>query len=149
MSVIEVANREGFGDPAGAGALSLARELGAAVDKVETAALYLVEGELTRLELERLAAELLADPVTQLWRIDPEAGPGTAVDVWLKSQVADPTAPSVERGGRDLGLAFKARCGTRYRLFSRGGPVGAETARKVAWRALANPVVHECRIHEP
>ncbi len=69
--------------------------------------------------------------------------PCLTLDIWLKPQVADPVAPSIERGAKDLGFSLKARIGRRYRLF---GPLNAEAAKTVAWKALANPVVHECEV---
>ena len=155
MSVIEVSSKPGFGGPDG-GVAALARELGLAVDRAETAALYRLEGNLGKPELERIASELLSDPVTQVFSVDaapllppPTVGEGRVggnivIDIWLKPQVADPSASSIERGARDLGFSVRARQGTRYRL---SGRLNETDAKILAWKALANPVVHDCEIH--
>jgi phosphoribosylformylglycinamidine (FGAM) synthase PurS component len=150
-SLVIVRNRKQYPDPEATGVMALVLELGVQPDAVQTAQLYLLDGELSLADVKRLAKELLADPVTQEFSVEVQgngtgkdfakAAPGIRVDVWLKPQVADPVAPSVERGARDLGLTLLARCGHRYEL--KGG-IDVSTAQRVAWRALANPVLHQC-----
>lgn len=145
-SWVVVTTRKGFTDPAGTGMVTLCRESGVVLEHVEVAALYELEGELSKAETGRVAKELLADPVTQDAEVVPagevaRAKGAVVVDVWLRPEVADPVAPSVERGAADLGITLKARVGQRYLL---RGPVTPETAVDLAWRTVANPLLHRC-----
>jgi len=144
-TLVVVRNKKEFPDPAATGVLALAREAGIALEDVRTSQLYLVESELKPGELKTLASELLADAVTQEFQTGDAKmkGKGAVIDVWLKPQVADPVAPFVERGASDLCFTVTVRCGQRYEL---KGQVDAVTAEKVAWRALANPILHHCDI---
>lgn len=144
-SLVVVRNRKEFPDPAAEGVLALAREAGIALEEVRTGALYRLDGTLKPGEIKTIASELLTDPVTQEFSTGDakSRGKGAIVDVWLKPQVADPIAPSVERGARDLGFTVKVRVGQRFEL---RGSVDTATAEKVAWRALANPILHHCDI---
>ena len=110
------------------------------------AALYELEGDFSKADAARLARDLLADPVTQDAEVVPagevaKAKGAVVVDVWLRPEVADPVAPSVERGAQDMGIALKARVGQRYVL---RGPVTPESAVDLAWRTVANPLLHRC-----
>lgn len=143
---VDVKAKKVFADPQAQGTVTLLRELGIVVESVETAALYLLEGDVSKADAQKVARELLTDPVTQDCQVhlegsndDAPAKGGITLDVWLKPNVTDPVAPSVERGARDLGVALKARVGQRYVL---KGSLDAEAAVKAAWRALANPVMH-------
>ncbi|MFM9170067.1 MAG: phosphoribosylformylglycinamidine synthase subunit PurS, partial [Phycisphaerales bacterium] len=108
------------------------------------AAVYLLEGELTAADVERIARELLADPVTQVASVvRPGAlarGPLDAiVEVHPLPGVTDPAAESVEDAVRALfGLEVRVRTGDRYDLAG----IDAEAARALGARALANPVIH-------
>lgn len=144
-AVVVVKARPAFVDPATQGTLTLCKELGAPVDSVGVAALYALEGDVSKADMQKVAKDLLADPVTQDCDVfldggkeAPEKGAIT-VDVWLKPVVSDPVAPSVERGALDLGVTLKARVGQRY-VFK--GALDVDAATRLAWRALANPMMH-------
>ena len=100
-AVVVVRARAAFVDPATQGTLTLCRELGAAVDGVDVAALYALEGDVSKADLQKVAKDLLADPVTQDVEVFLEGGKdvqgekgAVTVDVWLKVAVTDPVAPS-------------------------------------------------------
>jgi phosphoribosylformylglycinamidine (FGAM) synthase PurS component len=144
-ALVDVKAKKAFADVQAQGTVTLLRELGITVDGVETAALYALEGEFTKADVAKVAKDLLADPVTQDCEVHLDGAAETpakgaiTLDVWLKPNVTDPVAPSVERGARDLGVALKARVGQRYVL---KGTLDAQAAVKAAWRALANPIMH-------
>src|SRR5688572_25952876 len=64
---IEVRPKQGMPDPRGAAALREAQSLGVSrvPDRIEAASVYLLEGELDDDQVQQVATELLADPVTE------------------------------------------------------------------------------------
>jgi phosphoribosylformylglycinamidine (FGAM) synthase PurS component len=86
-------------DPRSAAYLADAHALGlTSVSGLRCHDLYFIEGQLSEADLERLAVELLSDPVTQEYRYmcltDQAATPATAgvVEVALRPGVTDPVA---------------------------------------------------------
>jgi phosphoribosylformylglycinamidine synthase len=145
---IEVRPRRGMADPRGAAVLRAIEALGLAKKprKVEHASVYLVEGDLDREELSRIADELLADCVTQAAELHVSAQaamskvpPGVSVvEVHPLPGVTDPAAESVQETiAAMLGKRVRVRTGERYDLHG----VDAKFARAVAERLLANTVI--------
>jgi phosphoribosylformylglycinamidine synthase len=109
-----------------------------------TARGYLLEGELTREQVERLTAELLVDPLAESGRIgalgELADGKGAAT-VLLKPGVMDPVALSVVDAARDLGLAVASVRTFRRYVFPQS-PLPA--AREVLFRkVLANEAIEQ------
>jgi phosphoribosylformylglycinamidine synthase len=78
-----------------------------------TARGYLLEGQLGREQVERLARELLVDPLAETGRIRGADAQGRiasdgAATVLLKPGVMDPAAMSVRSAARDLGIPLAA-----------------------------------------
>jgi phosphoribosylformylglycinamidine synthase len=108
-----------------------------------TAQGYLVEGDLTRRQAERLARELLTDPVAQAGRVCALNEPDGAVPVatvLLKPGVMDPVAMSVLETARGLGLPVES-----VRTFRRyfGPPTPAQWRDVLLGRVLANDAVEQ------
>jgi phosphoribosylformylglycinamidine synthase len=142
---VEVRPRSGHRDVRGESVARQAASLGIpAPREARHASVYLLEGELSAAQVERIARELLADPVTQVASVvrsgAPERGPLDAVvEVHPLPGVTDPAAESVEDAVRALfGLDVRVRTGDRYDLAG----IDAEAARALGARALANPVIH-------
>ncbi len=139
-------------DPEGSHALSALRELG--ITSVEWARLgrgYLLSPDLARGEVERLAAELLADPVLDQARIyapgqaPPQGGPRVhRVLVMRRPGVMDPVALSIERVLARAGRRGSAEGSLRALTFQAwelgGAPTRAELER-AAERLFANAVI--------
>ncbi len=115
--------------------------------RIDHAAVYLLEGDLSHEELSRVADELLADCVTQAAEIHASAHaakakvpPGAAViEVHPLPGVTDPAAESVQLAIRAmLGKDITVRTGDRYDLHGIDGRI----ARPIAERLLANTVIH-------
>ena len=153
--VVEVAPRFGHTDAAGAGILSQLPSLGiAGVREVRVSALYQLSGRLSPTQMHQVARDLLADPVTQEYRMDSATpspafllGPHWRLEVWLKPSVTDPVGPSVAKGVADLGLPApdSVRTGAAYHLLGR---IGRPQAEKVLTKLLSNPVIHRTRIEQ-
>jgi len=100
---------------------------------------FLLEGNISRDQAQRLADELLVDPLaetSQLAEADGAQG-GTAMTVLLKPGVMDPVAQSVQDAARGLGIALEtARTFRRYYQGSTG-------ARPELRRVLANDAIEQ------
>jgi phosphoribosylformylglycinamidine synthase subunit PurSL len=124
------------------------QHLAPALAGVRTARVYLVQAALDQGTIERLAVELLADPVNQRWRLGatPIHEGAALVEVHYLPGVMDPVAMSTEDAlaemlGADSG-SCQVRTGMRYDLLG----VTAEQAAEIAQRLLANPVIQS--IHD-
>ncbi len=150
---VDVAAKEGRVDAAARGALASLREVGLGeVEDVRAVQVYLVEGDLDRPAAERIASELLTDPVAQEYRLTPAGEPppdpaGTRpVLVFKRPGVMDPVEASALKAVADLGLAARrVRTGMRYEC--RGG-VAEARLREAAARVLANEAIEEVTVGE-
>ncbi len=82
---------------------------------------YLIDGSLTRDQAERLATELLVDPLVEDYLLgdlqEPEDRSSSQVTVLLKPGVMDPVAQSVLDAAQDLGLSLRGvRTFRRYTI---------------------------------
>ncbi|MHC4416793.1 MAG: phosphoribosylformylglycinamidine synthase subunit PurS, partial [Planctomycetota bacterium] len=142
---VEVRPRPGELDPRGAAACRDAEALGLprTPSRIETAAVYLIEGHLSAQQIEHLADTLLADPVMEIATIG--AAPAAAdalIEVHPLPGVMDPDAEAVESAIRAmLGVDVRVRTARRYDMHG----VDGATARRVAEGSLANPVIHAIR----
>jgi phosphoribosylformylglycinamidine synthase II len=157
-------------DPRSAAYLADAHALGlTAVTGLRCHDLYFIEGQLTQADLERLAVELLSDPVTQRYTftcltngatLPPASG---VVEVALRPGVTDPVAEQIVRGARLLGIAGVARASTGLRFeidvdYQKTNHGDTETQRfsivitpilhLMAKRLLANAVIQRYAIGE-
>ncbi len=150
---VEVRPAHADDDPAGrdvrreAASLGLVHEL----STVRTARVYLVEAAFDRATAQRLAEELLADPVTE--RVVVGAAPirddAPCVEVHYRPGVMDPVAESARGAVRDMldaandgapaegSAEIDVRTGFRYDLVG----AGREEAERIARGLLANPVI--------
>jgi phosphoribosylformylglycinamidine synthase II len=139
---IEVHPKPGLGDPKGAAALREAQLLGVAnpPTRIDSASVYLLEGELDQQQVAQVADELLADAVTEQAVIGALPPKATAlIEVHPLPGVMDPDAESVEQAIRAmLGLGVSVRTGRRFDMHG----TNSATARQIAERILANTVIH-------
>ena len=109
---VEVKNREGIFDSAGEGVKKDIEDLNIKdVASVEVVQVYIIDGDLSRAEIKKIAAGLLADPVTQTYKL--KSGPVSAtksrkgrpvIEVTYNAGVMDPVEESVRKGVLDLGI---------------------------------------------
>ncbi|HPH97891.1 MAG TPA: phosphoribosylformylglycinamidine synthase subunit PurL [Anaerolineaceae bacterium] len=142
-------------DPRSRGCLADAHALGiTSAQAIHCSDFYFIEGDLSEADLQRLAAELLCNPVTQRAEWKP-AGAAPAplpqgvslVEVALRPGVTDPVAEELVRAAAVLGVAGvkRAASGQRYEI---EGQVSPEELERLANRLLANPVIQRCAFHE-
>ena len=147
---VEVYNRSGFSDVHGKSVLEDIQELGIdSVQAVQSAKVFLIEADFDRDFAERLARELLADPVCEeyfIGRSGPPAGlaKATLIEVHLKSGVTDPVAESVMAAIADMGVkAHNVRTARKYVLL---GEITQRQTDTIAKKILANDCIEDCVI---
>jgi phosphoribosylformylglycinamidine synthase II len=147
---VEVFNRSGFSDVHGQSVLEDIQELGInSVQAVQSAKVFLIEADFDKAFTERLARELLADPVCEeyyIGRSGPPAGlaKATLIEVHLKSGVTDPVAESVMAAISDMGVkAHNVRTARKYVLL---GQITERQTNTIAKKILANDCIEDCII---
>jgi len=115
------------------------------VKRVQVSNLYFVRGELTPPEIERLAVELLADPIVEgyRWRLTTDPPPDVhelAVEVGFRPGVTDPVAWHLLRRAHLLGIGSveAATTGMRYTFEGDLAPADLHT---IARQVLYNDVI--------
>jgi len=144
----EISSKQGFPDVHGRDVLEDIRQLNIrSVEDVISERVYLIEADFDQAFAERVAVELLADPVCQDWHIGKSgipAGPMQAalIEIHLKSGVTDPVAESVRSALADMGAGQVAsvRTGRKYVLL---GTVSDKERETIARRALANDCIED------
>ncbi len=142
---IEVFNRRGFSDVQGKKVLEDIRELGIhSVEAVQSARVFLMEGDFDKNFAERAAKELLADPVCEEYYTGRSGAPAglakaTLIEVHLKSGVTDPVAESVMTAVADMGVKVNnVRTARKYVLL---GDIKPKQAEAIAKKILANDCI--------
>ena len=146
---IEVCNKTGIFDSAGEGVKKDIEDLGIkGVESVEVVQVYIIEGDILRSGIKRIARELLADCVTQSYafRSDPiaggkrRAGKSSIVEVTYNVGVMDPVEESVKKGILDLGVKGVESVKTAKRYIINGKLNGAKL-KTVTEKLLINKVI--------
>lgn len=105
------------------------------------ARIFFIQGDLTSSEVDKIALELLADPVTERYIIgvsDASQAEHT-VDVTLQVGVTDPVAENLVRAASLVGVDIdQAATGQRYLL---NGALSPYDLEKLATQVFSNPVI--------
>lgn len=145
---IEIFNQPLVVDAVGDGIRGDISDLGiSAVDSVRYLRLYKLKGNLTEAEANRIASELLADPVTQTYRCSDggavELKDGQwGVEVWFKSGVTDNTGETALKAVKDLGITGIAAAATG-RGYILDGDLNEQSVERICRRLLANDIIEE------
>ncbi len=130
-------------DPVGLAVKHEAEAIGVGgIDDVRYVRVFVIEGELSRGEIDRVASQLLADPVVDRYAVNEplldEAG-AQIVQVVRKPGVMDPVEASTLKGIADMGLRASAvRTARKYYLY---GSISEADARRVGEKVLANDII--------
>ena len=124
------------------------------VEEVRTGQIYWLEGDLPEEEARRICEELLADPITQTYKLypadkPPERVPGAwTVEVRYKPGVTDSVGDSVVKGARDMGINSlkRARSGQKYVI---RGNLSREQVETICRRLLYNEVIQDYELFPP
>ena len=146
---VDVSLRDATGDHAAREVIAGGAALGIpACGRARTAAGWLVEGDLSRDEAERLAATLFADPVTESSVVDeigaarltqPLDGLPTVVHVLPKAGVTDPAGLTAQAAAAALGHRVVVRSLRKYWL----PPLDAADISRLAEKLLANDAIQD------
>jgi len=108
---IEVKDKPGIFDAAGASVKKDILDLGIkAVREVRFVQVYIIEGNLSEVQIKRISAELLVDPISQNYFLDTgkpvnwQTGKQSIVEIAYNPGVMDPVEESTIKGIRDLGI---------------------------------------------
>ncbi|NBQ16109.1 MAG: hypothetical protein EBU31_16235, partial [Proteobacteria bacterium] len=141
---VEVRPKSGQRDPRADAVIRQAASLGLPRPSAALhASVYLLEGDLSEVQVRRIADELLADPVTQVAELQARGTVRPRLDALIEVHplpgVTDPAAESVEAAVHAMfGTAVTVRTGDRYDL----GGVQQSDAATIGEKALANAVIH-------
>jgi phosphoribosylformylglycinamidine synthase II len=143
----EVLSRPGVPDVQGNSVLNDIGELGiTTVEAIQSAKVYLIEADFDERFAERVARELLTDPVCEQYHIGRSGPPpglarATLLEVHLKSGVTDPVAESVMAAITDMGVVpGSVRTARKYVLLGQVKPSQIDT---IARKILANDVIED------
>jgi len=144
---VDVATKEGLVDPTSRGAQAGLAEFGiSGIQTVRAYQVYLLDGDVDRAAAERVARELLHDPVAQDYLLveggSPPAAPAGSqtILVFKRPGVMDPVEASALKAVSDLGLQVRRiRTGMRYVVS--GGVNGS--LRDAAAKVLGNEAIEE------
>jgi phosphoribosylformylglycinamidine synthase len=122
------------------------------VETVRTSRLYLLEGDLVRDDVARLAEQLLADPVAETFRVgvglEARESVVPSIEVHYRPGVMDPAALSAlgacrrALGERGNALA-ELKTARRYEVF---GACADDVLERIAAKVLANDCIETCFI---
>lgn len=120
------------------------------------ASVYRLEGDLTILDAEKVASELLCDPIVETFAVNnhPSDKKACFADVWYKPGVTDAAGDSVLKAiagmsGIKPGNIQRAFSGTRYEFTLGGAKSALGAVQDFVNRELLNPLVQECKIIKP
>ena len=143
----EIFNRPGVADVHGNGVLEDIKEIGInSVEAVQSAKVFMIEGDFDKSFARRLAEQLLTDPVCEEYYIGRSGAPAglakaTLIEVHLKSGVTDPVAGSVMAAITDMGTkADNVRTARKYILL---GEVSQSQIDTIAKKILANDCIED------
>lgn len=140
---VEVSYKPEVPDTLGQGILEDITDLGiSGVDSVRTATVYWIEGTLNDQAIDRIGAELLADPITQVYTFRPESDSVKrwTLEVQFKPGVTDAVGDSTVKGIKDLGIAGITGVRTGHKYWFTGN-LNAERLETIARRLLMNDVI--------
>jgi len=140
---IEVWPRPGAPDARADALRADAGSIGAPVEAVRSARVYLIEAGLTSPQAQGLIAHLLENPVVEEARLGAAETPEKwrTIEVLPRPGVMDPAAQTVRDAIADVAGVRDALVMTGRRFDLLG--LDADAARALAERLLANPVVHQ------
>jgi phosphoribosylformylglycinamidine synthase II len=153
ISSIEVSVKPDFPDPRGEGVARGIKDLGIPKNiSVRSHDVYWLEGDIPPQQLRRIASQLLADPVTQLYSIDPAPEPDSALrhslTVTYNAGVTDPVEQTLVKALADMGAGAVTAVKTAVRYVLEG-PLSPEELETAAARLLVNPIIQHTADQTP
>lgn len=120
------------------------------VHSVRTASVYWIEGQLDSHSIERIATELLADPITQNYTYESDDIPNQdwTIEVQFKPGVTDAVGDSTVKGINDIGITdvTSVRTGNKYWL---SGELDIDVIETISQQLLMNDVIQTYSFQKP
>jgi phosphoribosylformylglycinamidine synthase II len=137
--------KAGLPDPRGDALQKDIQDLGiTTVTQASVKDIYLLDGSLSKAEVDRICQELLADPVIQEYSYGESTifsgQQAHAIEVAYNPGVMDPVEESVTKGIRDLGISTALRVKTAKRYFL-WGELSKKELETICDKLLVNPVI--------
>lgn len=148
---IEVSYKPEITDSVGNEILEDIADLGIdGVESVRTATIYWIEGTLNAEHIHRIGSELLADPITQVFKLTEkkEETDDWTIEVQYKPGVTDAVGDSTVKGIKDIGISTvnNVRTGKKFWL---SGNLNEQIIKTIAQRLLMNDVIQTFSYVEP
>jgi len=148
---IEIKNRPGVYDAIGAGVEKDILDLGiAGVESVQFAQVFFLDGDIDEAVAEKIAAELLTDPITQEYRVPRNEGTSMdsrfrgndekIVEIACNPGVMDPWEASCMKAIADLGISG-VRAVKTAKKYSIKGKLDDKTVELIADKLLYNKLI--------
>jgi phosphoribosylformylglycinamidine synthase len=131
------------------------------ITKVEYSPLYVIDGDISSVETETIAAELLSDKITETYTVNScsQTNCGQSlpskpainnsmnciVEVWYKKGVTDTVSGSVVKAVKDLGISKKIEVKTGHKYYLHG-KISQTILNKIVIKLLANTLIQEYKI---
>ena len=148
---VEVFYKPEVPDTIGNGIVEDISDLGlTSVTSVRTATVYWIEGDLDAHSIQRIATELLADPITQDYTYESASlqNQDWTIEVQFKPSVTDAVGDSTVKGINDIGITGvdTVRTGNKYWL---SGNLNPETIETISKQLLMNDVIQTYSYQKP
>ena len=145
MHRITVSIKADLPDPRGEALQKDIQDLGiTAAVKARVSDIYLLEGDPTKTDVQRICQELLCDPVVQEYSLDETSAAADkdvqVIEVAHNPGVMDPVEESVKKGIQDLGIRTIESVKTAKRYLLQGS-LPAEAVNTICDKLLVNPVI--------
>jgi phosphoribosylformylglycinamidine synthase II len=141
---VEVKQKDVGLDPQGKSVARDILEMGLGECQVRVAAVYLLEGHISREEVKRICDELLIDPVVEQYSFDLklplQSSTHHIVEIAYNPGVMDPVEASTIKGIRDLGIdgITSVRTARQYHIY---GKISAKQLEDITGRVLMNKLI--------
>ena len=148
---VEVSYRPEIIDSVGKDILEDIADLGiCGVESIRSASIYWIEGTLNSEHIHRIGSELLADPITQVFKLNEEKGntEDWTVEVQFKPGVTDAVGDSTVKGIKDMGISSVNNVQTGQKFWLSGN-LNDEIIETIAQRLLMNDVIQTFSYQEP
>ena len=153
---IEIKNRKGVFDPLGNGVKKDIKDLGiSGVKKVNVSRAFIISGDISHGDIERIAKELLADPITESYILgnerrtttkgSPERSRGAnderrVVEIAYNPGVMDPVEESARKAIKDMGIYGIKSLRTEKKYFIEG-KITEDDFKNICGKLLYNKVI--------
>lgn len=148
---VEVYCKPEVPDTVGQGILEDITDLGInGIDAVRTATVYWIEGSLDAETIDRIGAELLANPITQTYTFGTQnkTDKDWTLEVQFKPGVTDAIGDSAVKGITDLDITGVTTVRTGHKYWFTG-TLTAEVLETIAQRLLMNEVIQTYSYQAP